>query len=215
MLEAERRQRPRQRRLDGNRKRRQRDGGQQRLGRRQRRGRPRRDGGGDAPSGSGGATTGCGSLPLCDDFEAASGTLNTARWTLIPTSNSGTATIDTLGAHGSGPPLKVASMTGCTCATAASSARSVGGPRPFFARFSTALPMGTAAHHRHPQPGRRRTSTRSRTSCGFGSQDAVFHWNTDSDSANIPVSARATRVASASRQHLVLHRADDEPRTAT
>src|SRR5581483_6296412 len=69
------------------------------------------DGGSDAPSGGAGAAGGCSSLPLCDDFEAASGTLNTGLWTLIPNSLSGTAsaTIDAIGAHGSGHSLKVTS----------------------------------------------------------------------------------------------------------
>ena len=144
------------------------------------------DAGSDTPNSSvgGAAGTGCGSLPLCDDFESGS-TLDTTRWKLIPTSHSGSATIDTIGAHGSGHSLKVDSPDRLYVRN--SSVIGTLGPVVhvrFYARFSAALPANhgaiivthpTAVDEFAQQPELR-----------FGSQDAVFHWNTDSDSANIP-----------------------------
>ncbi len=144
--------------------------------------------GGDAPGAAGGATGGCASLPLCDDFEAPSGTLNTALWTLIPTSpgSDTTATIDTIGAHGSGHSLKVVSPNRLYLrnSTVIGTLGSVVHAR-FYARFMTALPMGHGAivvTHNPAAPDQYSQNNELR----FGSQDAVFHWNTDSDAANIP-----------------------------
>jgi hypothetical protein len=145
------------------------------------------DAGGEVHAGSGGATGGCAGLPLCDDFEAASGTLNTALWTLVPTAASGTATIDsTGGAHGSGHSLKVVSPDRLYLRN--SSVIGTLGPVVhvrFYARFMTALPTGHGAivvTHNPAAPDQYSQQNELR----FGSQDAVFHWNTDSDAANIP-----------------------------
>jgi len=139
---------------------------------------------GGGAGGSAGAGTGCGSLPLCDDFEEAA--LDTTRWTLIPTSNTGTATIDTIGAHGSGHSLKVVSAdrTYLRNSSVIGTLGSVVHVR-FYARFMTALPMGHGAIVvTHPTPVDQYTQ---QNELRFGSQDSVFHWNTDSDAANIPV----------------------------
>jgi len=146
------------------------------------------DAGSEAHAGTGGATGGCGGLPLCDDFEAASGTLNTALWTTIPNTLSGTAsaTIDTMGAHGSSHSLKVNSPDRLYLRN--SSVIGTLGPIVhvrFYARFATALPMGHGAiivTHNPAAPDQYSQQNELR----FGSQDAVFHWNTDSDAANIP-----------------------------
>ena len=76
-------------------------------------------------TGGGGGAGDCSSLPLCDTFESTptGSAPSSALWTLIPTSASGSATIDSMGAHGSSRSLKVVSPIGCTCATARSSAR--------------------------------------------------------------------------------------------
>lgn len=143
------------------------------------------DAGSDAPSsGSGGATgTGCSSLALCDDFE--SGTLNSSLWTLIPNQPTGTATIDTIGAHGSGHSLKIVSSDRLYVRN--SSVIGTLGPVAhvrFYARFMTTLPANHGAMVvTHPTPADQYTQNNE---LRFGSQDSVFHWNTDSDSANIP-----------------------------
>jgi hypothetical protein len=140
---------------------------------------------GTGGSNAGGATgTGCGSLPLCDDFE--SGPLNTTRWTLISPSNSGTATVDTIGAHESGHSLKVVSPDRLYLRNSSviGTLGSVVHVR-FYARFMTALPAGHGAiivTHNPAAPDVYSQQNELR----FGSQDAVFHWNTDSDAANIP-----------------------------
>jgi len=146
------------------------------------------DAGGDTHAGTGGATGGCAGLPLCDDFEAASGTLNTALWTPIPNMLSGTAsaTIDSIGAHGSGHSLKVNSPDRVYLRNSSviGTLGSVVHVR-FYARFATALPMGHGAiivTHNPAAPDQYSQNNELR----FGSQDAVCHWNTDSDAANIP-----------------------------
>jgi polysaccharide lyase-like protein len=146
------------------------------------------DAGSDAPSsGSGGATgTGCSSLPLCDDFE--SGTLNTALWTIVNANNAsaGSATIDTIGAHGSGHSVKVAvnDRFYLRNSTVIGTLGPVAHVR-FYARFMMALPANHAAIVvTHPTPADQYSQNNE---LRFGSQDAVFHWNTDSDAANIPV----------------------------
>jgi hypothetical protein len=144
------------------------------------------DAGSDTHAGTGGATGGCAGLPLCDDFETASGTLNTALWTPIPTPLTGgaSATIDSIGAHGSGHSLKITSPNRAYLRN--SSVIGTLGPIVhvrFYARFSTALPQNHGAIIvTHPTPVDQYTQNNE---LRFGSQDAVFHWNTDSD-VNIP-----------------------------
>jgi hypothetical protein len=151
--------------------------------------------GGTAGGGTGGAGTstggasggGCASLPLCDTFEAtaANAPPDPALWTLIPTAASGTATIDTIGAHGSAHSLKVVSPDRLYLrnSTVIGTLGTVVHVR-FFARFMTAL----AANHgalvvTHPMAVDQYTQ---QPELRFGSQDMVFHWNTDTDAANIP-----------------------------
>lgn len=144
--------------------------------------------GGASGGGTGGASGGgCAALPLCDTFEttAVGAAPSAALWTLIPSASSGTATIDSIGAHGSSRSLKVVSNDRLYLRNSSV----IGGLGPvvharFFARFMTALANGHGALVvTHPvavdqyaqQPELR-----------FGSQDMVFHWNTDTDAANLP-----------------------------
>jgi hypothetical protein len=145
--------------------------------------------GGDVSGGAGGTTggTGCASLALCDDFEtsAPNGPPNATRWTMIPTAAGGTATIDTIGAHGSARSLKVVSPDRLYLRN--SSVIGTLGPVVhvrFYARFGAALPQGHGAIVvTHPMAV---DQYAQQPELRFGSQDAVFHWNTDTDQANIP-----------------------------
>lgn len=145
------------------------------------------DAGSDTSSSNAGGTTGtgCSSLPLCDDFE--SGTLNTSLWTIINgnDTSAGSATIDTIGAHGSGHSVKVISNSRLYLrnSTVIGTLGPVAHVR-FYARYMTALPANHGATVvTHPVLADQYTQTNE---LRFGSQDAVFHWNTDVD-ANIPV----------------------------
>jgi len=145
-------------------------------------------GAGGSNAGTGGASgTGCASLALCDDFEttATNGPPNPARWTPIPTSGSGSATIDTIGAHGSARSLKVVSPDRLYLRNSAVIATL--GPVVhvrFYARFMTALAGGHGAMIvTHPIAVDQYTQ---QPELRFGSQDMVLHWNTDTDQANIP-----------------------------
>jgi hypothetical protein len=145
---------------------------------------------GGASTGGGGGSTGgattCGSLPLCDDFEttAAQGPPNPALWTLVPSSATG-ATLDTIGAHGSAHSLKVVSSDRLYLRN--STVIGTLGPVVhvrFYARFATALAEGHGALIvTHPMPVDQYSQ---QNELRFGSQSNVFHWNTDSDAANLP-----------------------------
>jgi len=144
--------------------------------------------GGSSGGGTGGSSGGgCASLPLCDTFEttAVGSPPSATLWTLIPTTPSGTATIDSIGAHGSARSLKVASNDRLYLRNSSV----IGGLGPvvharFFARFMMALPANHGALVvTHPMPVDQYTQ---QPELRFGSQDMVFHWNTDTDSANLP-----------------------------
>jgi len=133
--------------------------------------------------GSSGATS-CGALALCDDFEAGS-SLNTSLWTLVPSSASGSAMIDASGAHGSGHSLKVTSPDRLYLRNS-SVIGTLGNTVyvRFYVKFMSALATGHAAMIvTHPMMVDQYSQSNE---LRFGSQDGVFHWNTDSDAANIP-----------------------------
>ncbi|HTQ07406.1 MAG TPA: hypothetical protein VMI54_26300 [Polyangiaceae bacterium] len=139
---------------------------------------------GSAGTGAAGASSfNCGSLPLCDDFETGS-TPNTNVWTTIPNGASG-ATIDSIGAHGSGHSLKVVSsdrlyLRNSTVIGTLGSVAYV----HFYVRFATTLASGHGAMVvTHPTAVDQYSQSNE---LRFGSQDSVFHWNTDSDAANVP-----------------------------
>jgi hypothetical protein len=146
---------------------------------------------GTAGSGAnGGGTTGaanCSSLPLCDDFEATAALAppNPALWTLVPSSAMGAATVDEIGAHGSAHSLKVVSPDRVYMRN--STVIGTLGPVVhvrFYARFATALADGHGALIvTHPMPVDQYSQGNE---LRFGSQGDVFHWNTDSDAANLP-----------------------------
>jgi hypothetical protein len=139
--------------------------------------------GGGATGVGGGGVADCASLPLCDTFE--SGTLNQTTWTLIPTSASGSATIDSMGAHGSSHSLKVVSPDRLYLRNSSviGTLGSVIYVR-FYVRFSAGLAQGHGAMIvTHPMAVDQYSQSNE---LRFGSQDNVFHWNTDSDAANIP-----------------------------
>ena len=136
--------------------------------------------------GSGGSSgsTSCGALALCDDFEAGS-SLNTSLWTLAPSSASGSAMIDASGAHGSGHSLKVTSPDRLYLRNS-SVIGTLGNTVyvRFYVKFMSALATGHAAMIvTHPMMVDQYSQSNE---LRFGSQDGVFHWNTDSDAANIP-----------------------------
>lgn len=136
---------------------------------------------------AGGGAVACSGLPLCDDFEsttAGSGP-NPALWTLIPTSASGTATVDTIGAHGSAHSLKVVSPDRLYLRNSSviGTLGSIVHVR-FYARFGSTLGQGHGALIvTHPMAVDQYSQSNE---LRFGSQDMVFHWNTDSDAANLP-----------------------------
>ncbi|HEY4183856.1 MAG TPA: hypothetical protein VGP07_02260 [Polyangia bacterium] len=139
--------------------------------------------GSGGPSGGGGVAD-CATLPLCDSFESGS-TLNATLWTTIPSSPGGTATIDSMGAHGSAHSLKVASTDRLYLrnSTVIGTLGDVVHVR-YYARFGTALAAGHGALIvTHPMAVDQYSQSNE---LRFGSQDNVFHWNTDSDAANIP-----------------------------
>jgi hypothetical protein len=146
-------------------------------------------GSGGASAGAGGTSTGtdCGSLPLCDSFEstAVGAAPSSSLWTLIPTGTSGTATVDSMGAHGSAHSLKVVSSDRLYLRNTSviGTLGSVVHVR-FYVRFAAALAAGHGAMIvTHPTMVDQYSQSNE---LRFGSQDSVFHWNTDSDAANIP-----------------------------
>lgn len=134
-------------------------------------------------AGSNGSGT-CAGMALCDDFESGS-SLNSSLWTLVPSSGSGTATIDSSGAHGSGHALKVTSPDRLYLRN--SSVIGTLGDTVyvrFYVKFMSALATGHGAMIvTHPMMVDQYSQSNE---LRFGSQDGVFHWNTDSDAANIP-----------------------------
>jgi hypothetical protein len=150
-------------------------------------------GGGGSGAGTGGGPAGgasgsdCGSLPLCDSFEstAVGATPSSALWTLVPSSASGSATVDSMGAHGSSRSLKVVSPDRLYLRNTSviGTLGNVVHVR-FYVRFATALAAGHGALIvTHPTMVDQYSQSNE---LRFGSQDSVFHWNTDSDAANIP-----------------------------
>ena len=145
-------------------------------------------GGGGGPGTGGAAGTqgggSCASLPLCDTFETGTAP-NPALWTVIPSDAASTFSIDTIGAHGSGHSLKVVS----TNRSYLRNSTVIGTLGPvvhvrYYARFMTALGQGHGAMMvTHPTPV---DQFAQQPELRFGSQDMVFHWNTDTDSANLP-----------------------------
>ena len=144
--------------------------------------------GSGAGGGIGGAgATDCSALPLCDSFEAtaAQAPPNPALWTLVPSAATGTATIDTMGAHGSAHSLKVVSPDRLYLrnTTVIGTLGPIAHVR-FYVRFATALADGHGALIvTHPMLVDQYSQGNE---LRFGSQGTVFHWNTDSDSANLP-----------------------------
>jgi hypothetical protein len=144
--------------------------------------------------GTGGGTGGpidCNTLPLCDTFEntAIGAAPNSTLWTLIPTGASGSATVDSIGAHGSSHSLKVDSPNRLYIrnSTIIGTLGSVVHVR-FYVRFTMALTSGHGAMIvTHPTMVDQYNQSNE---LRFGSQssqgEGVFHWNTDADSANIP-----------------------------
>ena len=138
-------------------------------------------------SGAGAGPVDCSSLPLCDTFEstAAQAPPNPALWTLVPSAATGTATVDTMGAHGSQHSLKVVSPDRLYLrnSTVIGTLGPIAHVR-FFVRFATPLADGHGALIvTHPVLVDQYTQGNE---LRFGSQGSVFHWNTDSDSANLP-----------------------------
>jgi hypothetical protein len=149
--------------------------------------------GGGAGTGVGGNPAGgatgsdCGSLPLCDSFEATAvgSPPSSTLWTLVPSSASGMATVDSMGAHGSAHSLKIVSPDRLYLRNTSviGTLGNVVHVR-FYVRFASALATGHGALIvTHPTMVDQYSQSNE---LRFGSQDSVFHWNTDSDAANIP-----------------------------
>jgi hypothetical protein len=157
--------------------------------------------GGASPGGTGGQTgagnggvsaagaTGrdCGALPLCAAFEstAVGSPPSSTLWTLVPASASGMATVDSMGAHGSAHSLKIVSPDRLYLRNTSviGTLGNVVHVR-FYVRFAAALAAGHGALIvTHPTMVDQYSQSNE---LRFGSQDSVFHWNTDSDAANIP-----------------------------
>jgi len=142
---------------------------------------------GSGGSGSGGSPTSCGSLPLCDSFEdtAVGSPPKTSLWTLVPSSASGSAAVDSIGAHGSAHSLKVVSPDRLYLRNTSviGTLGAVVHVR-FFLRLGSTLADGHGAMIvTHPTMVDQYSQSNE---LRFGSQGQVFHWNTDSDAANIP-----------------------------
>ena len=103
----------------------------------------------------------------------------------MPSSGSGSAMVDSSGAHGSGHALKVTSPDRLYLRN--SSVIGTLGDTVyvrFNVKFMSALATGHGAMIvTHPMMVDQYSQSNE---LRFGSQDGVFHWNTDSDSANIP-----------------------------
>jgi hypothetical protein len=110
---------------------------------------------------------------------------NAALWTKIPTAAGGSATVDSIGAHGSARSLKVVSPDRLYLrnTTVIGTLGAVAYVR-FYVRFETTLAQGHAAMIvTHPMMVDQYSQSNE---LRFGSQDMVFHWNTDTDAANLP-----------------------------
>ncbi|HEY3252417.1 MAG TPA: hypothetical protein VGJ91_00660, partial [Polyangiaceae bacterium] len=137
--------------------------------------------------GSAGAATSCGALALCDSFEdtAVGSQPKSSLWTLVPSSASGSATVDSIGAHGSSHSLKVVSPDRLFLRNAKviGTLGAVVHVR-FYLRLGSTLADGHGAMIvTHPTMVDQYSQSNE---LRFGSQGQVFHWNTDDDGANIP-----------------------------
>jgi len=142
---------------------------------------------GSGGSGSGGAGANCAGLPLCDTFEdtAVASPPKSSLWTLVPSSASGSATVDSIGAHGSSHSLKVVSPDRLYLRNTSviGTLGAVVHVR-FYLRLGSTLADGHGAMIvTHPTMVDQYNQSNE---LRFGSQGYVFHWNTDSASANIP-----------------------------
>jgi hypothetical protein len=118
---------------------------------------------------------------------------NPALWTLIPTATTSTATIDTIGAHGSAHSLKLVGSDQRLFLRNTSVISNLGPVvhARFYVRFMTALDANHGALVvTHPMPV---DQYAQQPELRFGKQSntgqvgsGVFHWNTDTDAANIP-----------------------------
>ncbi|MET0794207.1 MAG: hypothetical protein ABW061_21980 [Polyangiaceae bacterium] len=144
--------------------------------------------GASSTGGSGGSTsTGCGALPLCDDFEdsAVGSQPKSSLWTLVPSAASGSASVDSIGAHGSTHSLKIVSPDRLYLRNTSviGTLGAVVHVR-FYLRLNSTLADGHGAMIvTHPTLVDQYSQSNE---LRFGSQGQVFHWNTDSDAANIP-----------------------------
>jgi hypothetical protein len=148
---------------------------------------------GSGGAGASGASNGgagavdCSTLPLCDTFEdtAVGSPPKSSLWTLVPSAATGTATVDSIGAHGSTHSLKVVSPDRLFLRnTAVIGTLGAVAHIRFYLRLATPLADGHGALIvTHPTMVDQYSQ---QNELRFGSQGSVFHWNTDSDAANIP-----------------------------
>jgi hypothetical protein len=146
-------------------------------------------GGGGAAGSGGTGPAPCSSLPFCDDFESSKvdGGPSSTLWTLV-NGNGGsnaTATIDSMGAHGSSKSVKIngTSRIWLRNSSVIGTLGDVVHVR-FYVQFMSALPMGHVAFF-STDPTKMDQYT-DQPQLRFGGQDMVLHWNTSTDAANIP-----------------------------
>jgi len=143
-------------------------------------------GGGSAGSGA----VGCGSLPLCDDFEgvAAGAAPDPSKWTATVLSdcmsNAAKPLVDDSQHHSGTRSLKVAgTATFCDYAMVGNSTafKAVGNVvyGRYYVRFETALPAGHTAFMIFPD-------MMSGHSLRMGGQNSALQWNRQSDDATLP-----------------------------
>jgi hypothetical protein len=151
-------------------------------------------GGGAAGSTGSGGSAGsgpvpCNSLPFCDDFEndTVGGAPSASLWTVINGNNgaNSAASIDGMGAHGSGKSVKITTSNRFWLRNSSviGTLGSVVHAR-FYVQFGTTLPTGHSGIF-STDPSKLDMYT-DQPQLRFGVQDSVFHWNTNTDAANIP-----------------------------
>lgn len=146
--------------------------------------------GGAGATGSGGTgPVACSSLPFCDDFESdtVGGAPSSTLWTVINGNNgaNSAASIDSMGAHGSGKSVKITTSNRFWLRNSSviGTLGSVVHAR-FYVQFGTTLPTGHSGIF-STDPSKLDMYT-DQPQLRFGVQDSVFHWNTNTDAANIP-----------------------------
>jgi len=146
---------------------------------------------GTGGSAGGGSSGNCAALPFCDTFEA--GTVgqppSSANWTIVNANGgSGTATIDSVGAHGSSKSVKIVGAGQRYWIRNSAVIGTLGTVVHvrFYIRFMSAIPSNHGTlFDTHATVFTMQQQYDDSPAFRLGTQDGAFHWNTDADS-NIP-----------------------------